>query len=107
MRTVADEITIRLAGDRDSSPLSVLAQLDSAVELAEPVLVAESGGQLRAALSLSDGRVVSDPFFRTWHLVALLRLQAAELEVERERATGDGRRRRPRGLHALSPARAA
>jgi hypothetical protein len=46
--------------------------LDSSEIPAAPVLLAEVEGELRAALSLSDGAIVADPFHPTAGLVLLL-----------------------------------
>jgi hypothetical protein len=71
-------ITIRLAYADDDLALERLAQLDSADgSPARPVLLGEVDGQLRAALSLADGAVIADPFYRTQNLVSLLRARAA------------------------------
>jgi hypothetical protein len=93
MRPTAAHITIRLAEALDGPALIALAQLDSAAPLADPVLIAESGGEARAALSLSEGRAVGDPFHPTEHLLALLRVHATQIHVDQERAKGNGRRR--------------
>lgn len=80
-------ITIRIATADDELELVRLAALDSAETLpASPVLLGEVDGKLRAALSLSDGVVIADPFHLTGDLVGLLRTHAI-------RAT---RRERPR-----------
>lgn len=72
-RNPAETVTIRLAVSADAAALSSLAQLDSApVPEAVPMLVAEVGGQLRAALPLDGGRAIADPFQRTAALVAML-----------------------------------
>ena len=42
------------------------------------ILIAEVGEELRAALSLSEGSVVADPFHPTADVVELLRDRAAE-----------------------------
>jgi hypothetical protein len=72
-------ISLRLAGPADRDSLERLALLDSATPLRGPVLVAETGGEPRAALALGDDRVVADPFAPTAELVALLRTRAALL----------------------------
>lgn len=66
-------ITIRMAVADDDAALVQLAALDSAGVPEAPVLLAEVDGQLRAALSVSDGAVVADPFFLTGDLITLLR----------------------------------
>jgi hypothetical protein len=83
-------VTLRVAPSNTDGAVARLAQLDSAGKPPrEPLLVAEVDGQPRAALSLSDGTVVADPFHRTAGLVALLRMRA-ELNGGAKRA----RRRR-------------
>ena len=78
-------ITIRPAYADDDDALMRLAALDSADTVpARPLLLAEADGELRAALSLSDGRVIADPFRRTADLVELLRTHAGT----RSRAAG-------------------
>jgi hypothetical protein len=44
-----------------------------------PLLLAEVDDELRAAISLTDGTIISDPFHLSAELVALLRDRAAEL----------------------------
>jgi hypothetical protein len=75
---------IRLATDDDAAALRRLAALDSQRPLSGPVLVGEIGGATVAALSLSDGRTIADPFVPTAHLLASLRVRATGLlAVER------------------------
>jgi hypothetical protein len=79
-------ITIRHAYADDELPLSRLAVLDSApAPPAQPVLLAEVDGELRAALSLSDGSAIADPFFPTADLVDLLRVHAGAINSRRRR----------------------
>ena len=82
MSTTTDTVTIRHAGSQDAVALKLLAMLDSTPPLRGPVLVAESGGLVLAAMSLRDGHVAADPFFPTADLVELLRARAERLEVE-------------------------
>jgi hypothetical protein len=82
MSTTTDTVTIRRAGSQDAVALKLLAMLDSTRPLTGPVLVAESGGLVLAAISLQDGRVAADPFFPTSDLVSLLRARAERLELE-------------------------
>jgi hypothetical protein len=98
-------VAIRVAEAADASALERLAALDTApiaaLELAEEahgggVLVADSGGRVLAALRLSDGLAVADPFVRTAALVSLLRARARELARE-------GRRPRRFALPVLRP----
>jgi len=82
----ADAVTIRAAWPADADALVRLAALDSAVAPpAEPLLVAEVAGELRAAISLRDGAVIADPFAATAALVELLEARAAQLRGGRLR----------------------
>jgi hypothetical protein len=81
-------ISIRNAYPDDADALRRLATLDSAPLPRAPVLVADVGGELQAALSLSDGSVVADPFAATADLVVLLEVQAAQLRPSRRRSRG-------------------
>ena len=62
-----------------------LASLDDAPALTGQVLLALVDGEAVAALSLSDGRVVANPFLPTEAAVGLLRLRAQHLSVKRPR----------------------
>lgn len=76
----AQQITIRPAYGDDEFALARLAALDSAERVpAAPLLIAEVDNQLRVALSMRDGSVIADPFFRTVHLLKLLRSHAAAI----------------------------
>ncbi|HTT29142.1 MAG TPA: hypothetical protein VMG37_12070 [Solirubrobacteraceae bacterium] len=81
-------IVIRPNRRDDERALARLAGLDCAPVPAEPLLVAEVGGELRAALSLRDNAVIADPFHFTAQLVTLLRMRAEQLVAER---SGSGR----------------
>ena len=70
---------IRLATEDDAPALRRLAALDSRPALSGPALVGEIDGAPAAALSLTDGRVVADPFVPTAGLAVHLRLRAAGL----------------------------
>jgi hypothetical protein len=66
------------------------------------VLGAELDGALVAAISLTTGDVIADPFIRTDHIRSLLELRASQLRGQRPRF---GRRRRGSHLHrATRPA---
>lgn len=86
-------VLLRHATAADTDGLRDLAALDSAPTLNGPILVAEEQGELRAALSLSDGRTVADPFHPTAALVDLLRAHGAA-RAARERRTRVHRRPR-------------
>jgi hypothetical protein len=77
----ASTYVIRLAGDADETALERIARLDSAAPLEHPILVGEIGGRVAAALDLDTGRAVADPFVRTSHLLAHLRVRAASFEA--------------------------
>ena len=76
-------VSIRRAGPHDAPVLSRLAALDSALPLTGEILLAEVGGEPRAALSLTDGTAVADPFAPTAELVELLRMRRDQLEAAR------------------------
>jgi hypothetical protein len=66
--------------DRDEAKLiRRLAALDDAPELDGQVLLGLVDGDPVAAVSLSDGRVVADPFVGTGEVVTLLRVRAKHL----------------------------
>lgn len=73
------DTTIRRARDQDAYALGRLAQLDSGLYDGGPALLAESGGELLAAVPLGGGRSLADPFRPTAEVVALLELRAAQL----------------------------
>ena len=72
----AGAVTLRFSRPADDRALEELAQLDCARPPQGPHLVAEVGGALRAAISLTDGVVIADPFHRTTAMVELLRARA-------------------------------
>ncbi len=76
-------ITLRYAFPDDDAAVARLAALDSASVPDAPLLVAEVGGELRAAISLQDGIVIADPFHPTLALVALLRERGRQLTAIR------------------------
>lgn len=74
-----DSVVVRAAREADERAVWRLAALDSSAAPSGPTLVAESGGSLLAALSMSTGRAVADPFRRTAELVEMLKLRATQL----------------------------
>jgi hypothetical protein len=76
-------ITLRYAFPDDDAAVAHLAALDSAEVPPAPLLLAEVAGDVRAALSLVDGRVIADPFHRSLALVALLRERGQQLTAIR------------------------
>jgi len=88
----ASPVTLRFCFPDDAESLARLATLENSAAPPQPALLAEVGGELRAALSLADGSVVSDPFYPSAHVLELLRARARQLE-DSERESG---RVRPR-----------
>ena len=82
-------ITLRCWSAEDHGPLARLAALDSSEPPHQPVVVAEVGGELRAALSLNDGLLVADPFHLTGGVAGLLRAYARQLDVQPETRSAD------------------
>ena len=76
-------IALRVAQPEDDDDVIRLAQLDDARPPVAPVMLAVVDGEAVAALSLSDGRVVANPFVATEKVVSLLRLRATQLSPER------------------------
>ncbi len=74
-----DGVAVRTALPDDRKALASLAGLDSAQVPHPPILLATVNNNLRAAMSLADGTVISDPFYPTGELVELLHARAAEL----------------------------
>ena len=74
-------VTFRLAGCEDTGPLERLAGLDTRPLPAAPHLLAIREGRIDAAISLSTGEVVADPFRRTAELCELLRCHAGQLRL--------------------------
>jgi hypothetical protein len=77
----ANAYAIRQATIDDDEALRRLAQLDSQPALHRPALIGEIGGYPAAAVSLIDGRVVSDPFQFTVRLTQLLHIRAGALRA--------------------------
>jgi hypothetical protein len=77
-------VTLRRYSAEDHGRLTHLAALDSSKPPPQPVVVAEVGGELRAALSLNDGSLVADPFHLTGGVTDLLRAYARQLDVQPE-----------------------
>jgi hypothetical protein len=80
-------ILVRPARDVDAADLRRLAALDSARPLTGEILIAASGGEVAAAMSLDTGAVIANPFQPTAHLVELLRTAGRPTPRQRPRAT--------------------
>jgi hypothetical protein len=72
-------VTIRMAGPADAAALRRLAALDSRPLPRGDVLLAEVGGEPRAALAVAGGETVADPFVPTAQLSSLLALRAEQV----------------------------
>jgi hypothetical protein len=68
-------LTIRRARPEDDQDLRYLATVDSAQPLTGDVLVAQLDGTSIAAISLTDGRSIADPFRPSADTVEILRLR--------------------------------
>jgi hypothetical protein len=70
---------IRRTTPGDADALRRLAALDSRRPLSGDALVAVVDGELHAAVSLTGGDAIADPFKPTADLVAMLEMRAAQL----------------------------
>jgi hypothetical protein len=95
-----DAVLVRRATARDAARIRTLALLDDRRAGEGPFLVAELAGEAVAAMSLSSGTIVADPFRRTRDAEDLLRLRAGQI-AQRERIVAAARQ-----SHALNPAAA-
>jgi hypothetical protein len=100
MPTTADTIIIRRARAADGRVLARLAALDSARLPGADSLVAEADGVPVAALDLTDGHVVADPFAPTADVVELLRMRADRVQGAARRGARTHVRRPLAGLIA-------
>jgi hypothetical protein len=78
-------LALRIADRDEAGVVRRLSDLDSAEPLEEPVLLALVDGEAVAAVSLSDERVVANPFLSTTDAVALLGLRISQLRRARAR----------------------
>jgi len=74
-----DTLTIRTGQPSDTAALEDLAALDSSRPLRSPVLVGEVDGELWAAVSVADQRVIADPFRPAGDLRPVLVQRARQL----------------------------
>ena len=103
----AGALTIRWAVSTDAAALSRLAGLDSApLPARAPMLLAEVGGNVRAALPLEGGPAIADPFQPTAELVAILEKRARQLAPSLSLRRAARRRRVLPGWRAVRSARA-
>ena len=94
----AGALTIRYATEDDADAIARLARLDSSRPPRGVVLLAEVGGELRAAISVDDRHAVADPFRPTGELVWILNERARRLQ----RARGADTERLPRVWPAVA-----
>jgi hypothetical protein len=85
MEELMQPLTIRQSTSHDSDTLTGLAELDSSRPLREPALIAEVGDEIWAAVSLSDQRVVADPFRPSGAIVPVLVERARQLRRDDRR----------------------
>jgi hypothetical protein len=79
MEETMQAVTIREAHTNDVEALERLAELDSSRPLRRPALVAEVGGELWAAVSVAEQRVIADPFRPSGELGYLLSQRARQV----------------------------
>jgi hypothetical protein len=68
-------LSIRRATPEDDQALRALAIVDSSLPLSGDVLVAQMDGAVIAAIALTDGRSIADPFRPSADTVEILRLR--------------------------------
>jgi hypothetical protein len=91
-----EAVTLRLTDVTDGRALQRLAELESRwFPPPGPHLVAVTEGRVDAAISLSTGEVIADPFRRTAELCDLLRVHARTRRVARDDRRARGARPRP------------
>jgi hypothetical protein len=78
---VPNRVTIRFAATADGPELRRLAALDEAKVPAAPALLAEVDGVAMAAVPVSGGPGVADPFFASEPLLRLLALRAEQIRA--------------------------
>jgi hypothetical protein len=79
--TMAPQTIIRQATSADDFALRRLAHLDDRPALHGDVLLAEQAGEIRAAMSMGDGRTIANPFAPTLGLVETLRAHSHYVET--------------------------
>lgn len=84
--THPENVVLRIAKESDRPALVRLAELDSDIVPALPLLIAEADGRAVAAWSMSEQRAIADPFRPTAHIVGLLREHATAADPGRARS---------------------
>ena len=95
--TESPSITIRVMRPTDVDEVRRVAQRDSRDLPSGELLIAVAEGEVRAAISLSRGEIVADPFHHTEELVRVLALRRAQMQ-----SGIPGRRNRLRRLRLAS-----
>ena len=72
-------VTIRLTRPTDTDEIRRVAERDSRSVPKGELLVAIAGGEIRAAMSLSGGEVIADPFHHTAELVRMLTVRRTQM----------------------------
>lgn len=96
MNTKLHEMVLRADRPTDELILRRLAALDSTRPIRGRALVAEVEGRTVAAVGITDGRIVADPFEHTAEVVELLKIRAQRMEPRPQR--------RHRLMHRFRPA---
>jgi hypothetical protein len=89
-----ESVLVRRATAGDLAGVRRLALLDSRRVGDGPYLVAEIADEMLAAMSLSTGRIVADPFRRTRDAVELLRMRAAQIAQREQELAAAGSSRK-------------
>ena len=76
-----DSVAVRVARREDAAAIRRVAALDGKRVPTGEVLVAEADSEIIAALSVSDGTRVADPFRWTSDVVALMEMRASQLQA--------------------------
>jgi hypothetical protein len=87
-----ESLLMRRATGMDTARIRLLARLDDRRMPVGPFIVAEVGGEIVAARSLTTGDVVADPFRLTADAVAMLSLRAAQVGAPSAQLHRIGRR---------------
>lgn len=103
-RALAEPVLMRRATAADAARIRVIARLDDRRLPSGPFLVAEMSGEVAAAISLTSGTVVADPFRPTADAVAMLRLRAAQVGAGDELTERRGRLSEQDGAPAAAAA---
>jgi hypothetical protein len=96
------QVTIRTLSEDDREGVARLAQLDSSTAPRGHLLGAVVDGRLVAALSLTSGESVANPFIPSAEARSMLELRARQLNPRRRRLLP--RRRRGSGSLGAQPA---